>query len=308
MEFDIAFSNVLLTLMYILPGYLVCKSGKVTARHLPSISAILIYVCAPALVLSTVLQLDYSVETLRYMGEFFVVTFALQALMLGGLYLLLRRRYADARYRVMTIGGVLGNVGFFGLPIIRALLPDHPEVACFSAVFMISMNLFVFTMAIYCLTGDAKYVTLKQAIVNPSSIAFIVAMALYVAHGSEWLPSMLVSYFSAIGSMTTPLCMFILGIRLATVELKKLFTRPLVYGICAIKLLGFPLLAFGLVSLFPFTDAFKASVLILCGTPCASVVLSMAEMYRSEQELSANCVLVSTLLSFITIPLLTLLA
>jgi predicted permease len=52
---------------------------------------------------------------------------------------------------------------------------------------------------------------------------------------------------------------------------------------------------------------FKTSVLILSGMPCAAVLLSLAEMHKSESELSANCLLVSTVLSFLTVPLLTLL-
>ena len=122
------------------------------------------------------------------------------------------------------------------------------------------------------------------------------------------LLTLLTTALTNVGSMTTPLCMIILGVRLANVELKQLFMRPFVYVVCLMKLLVYPLVSYALISLFPVPDAFKASILILCGVPCAAIVLSMAEMYNAEQELSANCLLVSTLLSVITIPILTLLA
>jgi predicted permease len=48
-------------------------------------------------------------------------------------------------------------------------------------------------------------------------------------------------------------------------------------------------------------------MLILGATPCASILLNLAEMHNSGQNLAANCALLSTLLSMLTIPLLSLL-
>ena len=67
------------------------------------------------------------------------------------------------------------------------------------------------------------------------------------------------------------------------------------------------LFCFAIVSLLPLSMPIRASAVILSATPCASIILNLAEMHRSETDLSANCVLVSTLLCFLTIPALTLL-
>ena len=45
-------------------------------------------------------------------------------------------------------------------------------------------------------------------------------------------------------------------------------------------------------------------MLMLAATPCASITLNLAEMHNRGQKLAANCALLSTLLSIITIPLL----
>jgi predicted permease len=73
------------------------------------------------------------------------------------------------------------------------------------------------------------------------------------------------------------------------------------------KLLVFPLFCYGAIYFLPLPMPFKASILILAGTPCASIILNLAEIHHSETEISANCVLVSTLLCIVTIPFLTLL-
>lgn len=307
MEFKIAFSNVLLTLLYILPGFLLCKFKKVSAEHLSSMSAVLVYVCAPCLIVNSFLQLDFTPLGFGYMALFFVVTFVLQALFMLATFLIFRKKYEDSKYRILTIGAVLGNVGFFGLPIVKALLPDNPEVMCYSAVYVVSMNILVFTVGVFCLTKDKKFISVKSALLNPSTISLIIALPLYFFGVKRFLPDVLLSGVSLLSGITTPLCMIILGIRLATVSFKKLFTRPIIYAVCACKLIIFPLFCYLAVYFIPLQESFKASILILSAVPCAAVILSMAEIHQSETELAANCVLLSTLLCFITIPLLVLL-
>ncbi len=308
MSFQVALGQVLLTLFYILPGYLISKMKKASAQHLPTLSAILVYVCGPCLHISAFLSLDYSRDTFRNMLLFFAVTLILQSAFMAILYFVFRRRQEDSRYRILNIGSCLGNVGFFGLPVIRALLPDHPEVACYSAIYSISMNVLVFTMGVYCLTGDKKYMRVKSALINPSSIGFAVAIPLFLLNARRVIPDIALNGLQLLGSMSAPLCMLILGIRLSMTPLKKLFSRPFVYFVSLSKLVAFPLFCYAAVSLLPLPMAFKASVLILSATPCASIILSLAELHHREMELSANCVLVSTLLCFLTIPVLTLLA
>lgn len=307
MTFQIALSNVLLTLLYIVPGFIICKMKKVVAEHLSSMSAVLIYVCSPCMIVNAFLQLDFSWSDLGKMALFFAVTLILQIAFMLILYLIFRKKYADSKYRILTIGSVLGNVGFFGLPVVKAILPDFPEVMCYSSVYVLSMNMLVFTMGVFCLTNKTKYISLKSAILNPATFSVLVALPLYLFCVKQYLPDLLTGGIALLGNMTTPLCMIILGIRLATVQFKKLFTRPIIYLICACKLIIFPLFCYFAVCFVPFDFAFKASVLVLSAAPCASVILNLAEMHRSETELAANCVLLSTLLCFITIPVLVLL-
>ncbi len=307
MSFEISLSNVLITLFYILPGFVIGKMKKTSTEHLPTLSAVLIYVCMPFLVVSSMLSIDYSAEGLKNIGFFFILSMILQAAFMVIIYFLIRKKSAEPKYRLMTIGMVLGNVGFFGLPIVRALLPNNPEVASYSAIYSVSMNILLFTVGVFCLTEQKKYMSLKAALLNPTMLGLAVGFPLYLIGAKSFLPSLLISGVSVLGNMSTPLCMLILGIRLSTVSLPRLFARPSVYVICLGKLVLFPLFAFFAVKFLPLPYAFKASMLILSATPCASAVFNLAEMHSCDAELSANCVLLSTLMCFLTIPPLTLL-
>ena len=304
--FGIALGQVLITLFYIVPGYAVTKIKKASADHLPTLSAVLVYVCGPCLHISAFLSMDFSWEGMKNMGLFFLVSLALQAAFMAALYALFARKKDDARRRVFVIGSALGNVGFFGLPVIRALLPMHPEVACYSAIYCVTMNILVFTMGVFCLTGDQKYMSLKSALLNPTMLGFFLAVPLHMLTARQFLAQLLLNAVQLLGNMCTPLCMLILGIRLAQSPLKSLLSQPMVYAVSLTKLIIYPLFCYAAVCFLPLPGAFKASVLILSATPCASIILSLAEMHRSEREFSANCLLVSTLLCFLTIPVLTL--
>lgn len=304
--FSIALSNVLVTLFYIVPGFLMKKYGKANEKHLGTISGILIYAGTPFLMLSAFTEMEFSWTYTADLLLFLGVTLIIQAVFLVLLFILLRRRNTR-KDRVMNTAAVMGNVGFFGLPIVRALFPDHPEAACFSAATMVSMNILVFTVGVYCLTGEKKYISVKNAILNPTVISFVVSILYYISGIRQYIPQVMVNAIASLGNITTPLCMLMLGIRLASTPFKATFSDPKVYLSAALKLLALPLFAYLCVLPFGFSTTFKTCAMVLLGTPTAAVVLSLAEIYDSETGFSSACILVSTLLCFITIPLLTLL-
>lgn len=301
---EVAFSNVLVTLLYIIPGFICCKTKIAKAEHLSTLSAILVYVCSPCMVVNSFMQIERTPRMLGQIMLFFVVSLAIQTVLTFILYGIFRKKFHDVKYRMLTVSFGLGNAGFFGIPIIKALLPGHPEVACFACVYIVGMNMLTFTIGAYCLTGDKKRMTLKKAFLNPPFISLLVALVLYAVNFSGIMPELLGGAIDLLNRTTTPLCMIILGIRLASVSFKKLFTRIYVYIICACKLLIFPFACLAIVYFLPLSPVFKAAMFILGGTPCAAVMLNIAEMYDGETELAANCVLLSTLLCVFTIPIL----
>ena len=312
--------RVAISLCFIIPGYILCKFKKASADHLSTLSTILVFVCGPCMIIYSFYKASMNVNELGIdkltlglnMLYFGLVTLFLQMIFTLILFLIFRKKYDDAKYRLLTGASVLGNVGFFGLPLVEALFPNNPYVACYSSVFVMSMTILAFTVGVFCLTKDKKYISLKKAIINPTGIAIMISIPIFMfidkVPGNKFTDVMWDS-INLLGKMTTPLCMLILGIRLAVVNLKDIFTRKFVYIISALKMLVFPIFSFFVVCFLPFfDDTFKISILVLSAAPCASVILNLAEIHHSEEEIAANCVLVSTLLCIITIPLVSLLS
>ena len=307
-SFSVTFSNVLLMLLYLLPGFFMCKVKKVKPDHLSSISVILLYICGFALYVNALSYLDPSPELFRKMGLFLLFSLGGETLLMLLILLVLgKKRRQEFGLRMLSIATVMGNVGFFGMPVVRALFPDAPEAAVYSSMFNAALNIIAWTVCVFTLTGEKKHISLKAALLNPSMLAVFTGAILCLLKARDWMPDILRTGFSTLGAMSTPLCMIILGVRLATMDFRTLFTTRLAWLISAGKLLVFPLFCYLLVLPFPLDPVFKGSILILAGTPCASILLNLAEIHHNGQELAANCALLSTLLSILTIPLLSLL-
>ena len=304
--FSVTFGNVLLMLLYLLPGFFMCKVKKIKPDHLSSVSVILLYICGFGLYVNALSYLDPSPELFAKMGLFLLIALAGEtALMLLILLVLGREKRKEFALRMLSIATVMGNVGFFGMPVVRALFPDAPEAAVYSSMFNAALNILAWTVGVFTLTGEKKHISLKAALVNPSMLAVFTGIILCLLRAKNWIPDILRTGFSSVGAMSTPLCMIILGVRLATMDFKTLFTTRLAWLISAGKLIVFPLFCYLLV--LPLHPVFKGSVVILAGTPCASILLNLAEIHHNGQELAANCALLSTILSILTIPLLSLL-
>ena len=307
-SFSVTFSNVLLMLLYLLPGFFLCKKKKVSPGHLSSISVILLYICGFALYVNALSYLDPSPELFQKMGLFLLFALAGETLLMLLILLLIgKNRRKEFGLRMLSIATVMGNVGFFGMPVVRALFPDAPEAAVYSYMLNAALNILAWTVCVFTLTGEKKHISLKAALLNPSMLAVFTGAILCLLKSKDWFPDILRTGFSTLGAMSTPLCMIILGVRLATMDFRTLFTTRLAWLISAGKLLVFPLFCYLLVLPFPLDPVFKGSILILAGTPCASILLNLAEIHHNGQELAANCALLSTILSILTIPLLSLL-
>lgn len=218
---------------------------------------------------------------------------------------MLKNRLNDGKYRIFTIGSFLGNVGFFGQPLISALIPTEPIVSGYCMLFATSMNLLIFTVGEFMITRDRKYISIRRTVINPTVLSVFVAVPLYLMNIK--LPSEIQSVLLTLRAMAAPICMLILGLRLASMKLKEVFTEPFAYLVSAMKLLVFPLFAYALVYFLPWFDStFKTSVLIISGTPCAAVIQSLSELHGSEQKNAAYTVLISSILCAVTLPLLAL--
>ena len=291
-------------LCYAIPGFIFVKTKAIKPESIGAFARVLLFVCQPALFLYSFNAATYSPAFFAQMGIFFGLCMGMQILVMVGLMLILKRRFDDVRNRICTIASALANVGFFGVPLLEAILPGHPEAVVFSTVFSVSLNLLSWTLAVGIISWDRKKMSIRNMIVNPTTVSLLVALPLFFT--STKLPTVIAPIIELLARMTTPMCMLILGMRLATVTPKELFCNPRIYLSTAIKNVIYPLLSFLIIYFVPLPTYVKITFFVLGCCPSASMVLNMAELVKEGQTHAACSVLISTLSCIFTVPLLAL--
>lgn len=296
---------VAIMLAYAVPGFLVVKTKMVKATAIPAFATVLMYVCQPGLTLYSFNLADYTPQLLKNMGIFFGIVTALQITFLMFFYLLWKKKFNDVKYRIGSVATVLTNCSFFGVPILQALFPDNQNVAVYSMMYFLSMSLIGWTLASFIISGDRKYISIKKILINPATLSIAVALPLFLT--STKLPAEIADMATVLGKMTTPMCMLVMGMRLATMKIKPIFTDGMQYLTVFINQVIFPLTAFAIVWFMPVDLELKQCLYVMCCCPVASVVLNYAEILGQGQERAANTLLLGTILSIVTLPVLVLL-
>ncbi len=299
--------KVLTMMIFMLPGFVGRKVNIVKEDHIKAFTNLLLYLCTPFMIVSTFLKMDRDFSQLLLIGLFFVIFLAIQALAFLILGIITRRKKEDVEARILCIQSICGNVGYIGLPLLSMLYPEEPIIVCYACMAMVSMNILLFTVGAYFVSGDRKYVSLRSAFINPATLGFIVALPLYLLGMNRIFPDFVLTATESIGNICGPLSMIILGIRLASSSFKAVFCNWKAYLAAAVKLLIFPLFTFALIYFIPLPTSMRSALIILSAVPSASAGLGVAELHGKGMQLAANALLISTLLCFITLPLITLL-
>ncbi len=304
-SFFAALSSVIVMLIYAVPGFLLIKSKLVPKDSISSFAKLLMFVCSPALVIYSVSRVEYSPKMMLEMLAVLIFLLLFQGGMLFTAYFILKKKMKDAKYRIFALATCLANCAFMGVPVLEALLPDYPEAVAFSAMASLALNILGWTVASFIITGDRRHMSAKKILINPTTLALAAVLPVFFLNIE--IPSMFEGIISLLGKMSTPMCMIIMGMRLATSTFKNVFGSASQYLIIAIKQFLFPIVCLLLLSFIPFDSNLKATVYIMMCCPVASVVLNFAEMLGEGQKEAANLVLLGTLLSTATIPFMVLL-
>ena len=289
-----------------LPGFFLTKANVLKEEHIKGFAVFLLYVCSPALSIYSFQQEECNMEILINIGILLLVTTFMQVLIMGIGFLINIKTYKiDGASRVATVAAAFGNVGFFGVPILQALLPDHPEAMVYSAVMSVMMNLIGWTLGMFMMSGDRKHVSVKNFLINPTTLCLLIALPLFFTNTS--LPKPVMNFVEFFSKMSTPTAMTVLGMRLAFVKFRDLMDYRQVVAIF-LKLIALPLITFGIMYALPVDETLKISTYILSCMPPAAITLNFAELSNTSPKTAANIVVVGSLLVAITLPVLLLIA
>lgn len=299
-------------LLTAVPGFILVKAKAVQPDNIKYFSKVLMFVCQPALTIYSFNKADFTPELGINLIIFLGIITAVQLVFIGFFYLIFRKKMTDIRYRITTVATTLSNCSFLGVPLLEAIFPQSPNVAAYSMMYFLSMSLLGWTLVSAIITRDKKYISVKSVLLNPAILSIAVALPFFltgfkISSENGLFLGQLDNMITILGKMTTPMCMLILGMRLATVKIKALFTNWLQYLAVGVNQIVFPLFVLGVLYLLNVDKELMLCMYVMCACPVASVVQNFAELLGEGQDIAANTVLLGSILSIATLPVLALL-
>ena len=287
-------------------GYLCYRKEIITDEVSKKLSAIVVNIANPALVLSACMGENkiQGKELLMIAGIVIAVYTALLLLALVIPRILLVDRESRGTYQAMT---VFSNIGFMGFPVVAALYGN--EALLYASLFSIPYNVLIYTYGVAAMAKVEDKEKLKgslslQKIFNVGVIACIITIVVYLLRIP--VPQFISATTTNLSNLTAPLSMMVIGASLATIDLKKLFTDRKLILFSAIKLLLVPIAGVLIIRQFVDNDMICGVCMVMLATPVGSMTAMLAQQYDGDYEMASKGVALTTILSVITIPVVSL--
>lgn len=290
----------------VIVGYVMGKQGYFDGQFGRQLSRLVINVTCPALILSSSMTGELPDRKLILpLLLISVITYVLLTIAAYVVPRYLTRKRDDEG----AIGFALmfGNVGFMGYPVVAAIF-GH-EAIFYAAVLNVVNTFTVFTIGTMLITGKNEVEGSrfeKKVLYSTPMLAAYLTM-LIVALQINCIPGFIRESLTMLGNITVPAALLIVGSSMSQLPLRALMGNMTVYMTSVLRLVVLPVIIFFLTRLMGFSEQVVNINTVVIAMPVATYGTILCLKYEKDASLMAEVTFITTLLSMITIPLLTLL-
>ena len=292
--------------LLVLIGYIFGRIVKPTEQARGMISTLVLNISVPASILATTTGADFDAIKGDLLALVVIaIVISLAALLLTFPLTRLLEPKDGLRRAVTQAAMYFNNYGFLGWPVCYMLLGERALL--YAVLFSLPLNLLYYGITPVLLSRAKPGARLfdKKMLINLPFYATIVALAMLI--GKVQMPAFMSSLLDMLGATQTPLAMMVVGMILATVRLSDLMSGVKIYGFSAIRLALFPLLAFAALKLLGFSGLLLAVPVLITAMPAGAMSVVLVQRGGMDAIYASRLVVVSTLISVVSIPLIALL-
>lgn len=244
--------------------------------------------------------IEFNMEIFRVCGLLLLCAISVQLVCLL-LNKWIFNRYPPQRKKVLQYCTIVPMSGFLGNPIAEGVYGSLGIL--YTSIFLIPMRIVMWSVGTtYFIAGAAadRKKVLKNVLTHPCLAAIYLGLFCMVTQLP--LPDVVTETVRYVGSCNSAISMFIVGAILADVKLSAIFNRHTA-AFSMFRLLLLPAAALGVgLALGLDSTALGVSVL-MTGMPAGATAAIFAARYHSDAEFATQCVISTTLLSMVTLPL-----
>ncbi len=281
--------------LMVMVGFVMSKLKMISENGTKELSTLLLKIVTPMILVSS-FQRQFEEELLLRWLIMFAASALTYFVHIALAELFYRKRDEVCAENKLSI--VLPNNGFLAFPLLQALAGELGIF--FGSASVIILNILMWTYGTRQMRPSEK-MSIRKIISNPGVISIVLGLILFC---SPWkLPTPVYNAVSAIGSLNTPVAMIVLGAMLAQTDFKKGLTQISYYKISVIKLIIAPIIMMAIFIFLPIPDDVKLVAFVCSVTPTATAVSMAAQIYDRNYKYATNAVVITTVLSAITMPL-----
>ena len=300
MDIMVVFQTMLKLFLLLILGFVLFKCHIFDEYTNKKISALIVNVASPMLIISSIAGVEGSNKSIVFLmigaGILMYIGFIILGKIINRIFPFPKKDWPV--YECMV---VFANTGFMGYPVLLDVFGQ--EAVFYASLIHMAFNFFVYTYAIMCLTkgDDSEFKLNFKQLLTPGIILIFVGIFIYLF--DIQLPSVLMDTINSVGSLTAPLSMMMIGSSLAVYPIKDSFTDWGSYVFAFVRLMIVPFVTMIMCRLLHI-DAYYANITIITNAmPVGSMVLMLATQYNANVKIVTRNIVVSTLLSVITIPI-----
>ena len=278
-------NTVIPVFLIIAIGFIIGKKRKIDVQPIVDL---IIYIAGPSLIFISLAKSN--IELNDFLTIVIVtVTFTLILWLLAYIIFKITKSKNYGLYLPMAHG----NTGYLGWPI--ALFAFGIAGLSRAVIFDAVASVFLFSLGIYVVHRRNE---LKEIFKIPLIYALILGFLFNFFKIP--VPKMAFSALEMIGMITIPAALLVLGYKLTEIKLKS---AKIAFLASLFKIgIGF-LVAFLIVALFSITGITRDIILLEASMPSAVFTMILCQKYKRDAALVASTVLISTIISIFTIPL-----
>lgn len=278
-------------------GVVLRKKGILPEGAKAILTDLVIYLILPCNIINSFF-IEFNLEILKGFAVILTIASLIQigCLMFAKVFY---NREPESRKKVLQYGTVCSNAGFMGNPIAEGVY--GAEGLMYASIFLIPQRIVMWSAGVSYFTESPDRKTVVKKVLNhPCIIAVYIGLALMITRLP--LPAFLQNTIRSVGSCTTTVSMVLIGAILAEVEPGSILDWGIV-KYAAIRLFLLPLLVYVSCRAFHVKPLLAGVSVLLTGMPAGSTTAILASKYDGDYIFATKCVVVTTLLSLVTIPL-----
>lgn len=298
MDVSVLIPKMIVFVVLMVIGYLCAKSNFAGREFTKDASKMLINVFMTATIINSVLVSDARLSGGELLRVMLVLCLSVGVCWIVGAVSCRLLRLGDKAPLFELLIAVMNNM-FIALPVVEPIFGSQAVFYC--ALSCIPFNVLLYTFGIYRLQGGGGSAVRVKDIFSVPLLATVVALVIFLLHPP--VPPVVKELASTMSAATMPLSMIIIGSSLCSVSLLDAFKKGKLYLMCAIRLLLCPLLVWLLAGLLTDDLLLRTTATVIAASPSGIIVSVLTIQYDRDAVFTSEGILLSTVFSMLTIPL-----